>query len=228
MPLCRAFFITGTDTEVGKTYATCALLHCARQQGLQAVGMKPVAAGSNAAGENEDVCAIRAASSFALPEHVLNPFRLALPIAPHIAAREAGVEICFAPILSAAKKARQKADLLLIEGAGGFRIPLGAEGDSADLVVALDIPVILVVGLRLGCINHALLSAEAIAARKLPLAGWIANAITPDMLHGDDNLATLTRLIPAPCLGRIPHAPPNGPADAARYLTLPLKNPVFI
>ncbi len=217
----RAFFVTGTDTEVGKTYSTCALLHRARQQGLCALGLKPVAAGTGADGKNEDVEAIRAANSLTLPEPILNPYLLAPPIAPHIAAREAGVEIRFAPIKSAVDEARQQADLVLVEGAGGFRIPLGPDGDSADLAAHLGLPVILVVGMRLGCINHALLTVEAILARGLPLAGWIANTIDPAMNRFDDNLATLSALIPASCLGIIPHDPGQSGAQAAQGLSLP-------
>ncbi|WP_303783389.1 dethiobiotin synthase [Azovibrio restrictus] len=221
-----ACFVTGTDTEVGKTYATCALLHRARQQGLPAVGLKPVAAGTGPDGRNEDVEAIRAANSLPLPERTLNRYLLAPPIAPHIAAREAGVEIRFAPIAADLAEARAQVGpggLVLVEGAGGFRIPLGPDGDSADLAAALGLPLILVVGMRLGCINHALLTAEAIAARGLPLAGWIANRIDPAMSRFEDNLATLIEWIPAPCLGVIPHAPPGGPAAAAANLQLPAR-----
>lgn len=222
--MSAAFFVTGTDTEVGKTYATCTLLHRARQLGHPAVGLKPVAAGTGADGRNEDVEAIRAANSIALPEPILNTYLLAPPIAPHIAAREAGVEIRFAPIAAALAEARKQTGpngWVLLEGAGGFRIPLGPDGDSADLATALELPMLLVVGMRLGCINHALLTVEAILARGLPLAGWIANRIDPAMNRFDNNLATLTGMIPAPCLGVIPHALPGGPAAAASGLTLP-------
>lgn len=219
--LSGAFFITGTDTEVGKTFATCALVARARQSGLAAVGIKPVAAGVEADGQNADVAALRAVNAVALPETTLNPYRLAPPIAPHLAAREAGLEIRFAPILAALADARRCAPLVFVEGAGGFRIPLGADGDSADLAVALGLPVILVVGLRLGCINHALLSAEAILARGLKLYGWIANAVDPAMARADDNFASLATLLPAPCLGRIPHLATGSARDAARHLCWP-------
>jgi dethiobiotin synthetase len=217
----QAFFITGTDTEVGKTYATCALLHGFRQQGFSAVGLKPVAAGTDATGHNEDVEALNAASSVTLPERILNPYLFLPPIAPHIAAQEAGVEIRFAPIRAALDEATRQADRVLVEGVGGFRIPLGPEGDSADLAAALRLPIVLVVGMRLGCINHALLTAEALLARQLPLAGWIANTLSPALPRFEDNLATLTRHLPAPCLGIIPHALPGGPAEATRALKLP-------
>ncbi|MDR1889938.1 MAG: dethiobiotin synthase [Zoogloeaceae bacterium] len=218
--MTSAFFITGTDTEVGKTYATSALLHRARQSGFTALGLKAVAAGVGADGKNEDVEALRAASSpdLELPERIRNPYLFAPPIAPHIAAQEAGVRMEFAVIQSAVRRAAQQADVVLLEGAGGFRIPLGPEGDSADLAQLLGLPVILVVGMRLGCLNHALLTVEAILARRLPLAGWIANSILPDMPSYADNLATLKKLMPAPLLGVIPHALPGGPEAAARGL----------
>lgn len=220
-----AFFVTGTDTEIGKTHSTCALLERARQLGRTAVALKPVAAGTGPDGLNEDVEALRHANALELQEHILNPYKLAPPIAPHIAARDAGVEIRFGPIQAALRAAQQQVSqldargLVLVEGAGGFRIPLGPDGDSADLAVALDIPVILVVGLRLGCINHALLSAEAISARGLTLAGWIANCIDPAMQRPDDNLATLQAQLPAPCLGLLPYG--LSPAAAAERLQLP-------
>ncbi len=217
----QAWFVTGTDTEVGKTFAACALLHAARGAGLSAVGMKPVAAGVDAQGHNEDVEQLRAAGSLALPAEAINPYCFASPIAPHIAAAEETRPIAFAPIRTALRRLAAAADVVVVEGVGGFRVPLGADGDSADLAVALGLPVILVVGLRLGCLNHALLTAEAITARGLTLAGWIANRIDPAMARPEENLATLRRLLPAPLLGILPYAPPGGAAGAAAALTLP-------
>ncbi|HXE37023.1 MAG TPA: dethiobiotin synthase [Azonexus sp.] len=217
----QAYFLTGTDTEVGKTFITCALLHRAARDGLRAAGLKPVAAGTDAAGRNEDVEAIRAASNLKLPDATINPYCFEAAVAPHIAAAEAGVAIEFGPIRAACASARQAADLLIVEGVGGFRVPLGSDGDSADLAVALGLPVILVVGLRLGCINHALLTAEAIAARGLGIAGWVANHIDPAMARFAENLATLSELLPAPLLGVVPHAPSGGAAGAAEFLRLP-------
>lgn len=220
-PLPRAWFIAGTDTEVGKTFSTCALLHKGRQQGLRVAGLKPVAAGTSALGQNEDVEAIRLASNVTLPERILNPYLLKDPIAPHIAARKEGVEIHFPPILSSVEQAKAQVDMLLVEGVGGFRVPLGADGDSADLAQALGLPIILVVGMRLGCINHALLTVEAIAQRQIPLAGWIANCITPGMNAFNENIETLSELISAPLLGVIPHSPSGNPAEASHTLQLP-------
>ncbi|PKO89710.1 MAG: dethiobiotin synthase [Betaproteobacteria bacterium HGW-Betaproteobacteria-12] len=217
----QAYFLTGTDTGIGKTFVTCALLHRARQLGLSAVGLKPVAAGTDAAGRNDDVEAIRAASSLQLPPAIVNPYCFAAAIAPHLAAAEEGRSIAFAPIAAACLQARDAADIVIVEGVGGFRVPLGPTGDSADLTVALGLPVIFVVGMRLGCLNHALLTVEAIAARDLKLAGWVANRIDPEMARFESNLQTLQELLPAPLLGVVPHAPAGGPAGAASALNLP-------
>ncbi|HLO61858.1 MAG TPA: dethiobiotin synthase [Azonexus sp.] len=217
-----AYFLTGTDTEIGKTFVTCALLHRARRDGLRAAGLKPIAAGTDAAGLNEDVENIRAASSVALPRALINPYCFAPPVAPHIAAAEAGISIDFATIKTACTAARQQADWVVVEGVGGFCVPLGAQQGSDDLAVELDLPVIMVVGMRLGCISHALLTAEAIAERGLHLAGWVANRIDPAMARFDENLATLQARLPAPLLGVVPHAPAGGVAGAADHLRLPV------
>ncbi|MCB4361460.1 dethiobiotin synthase [Quatrionicoccus australiensis] len=217
----KAYFLTGTDTEIGKTFITCALLHRAAQDGQKAAGLKPVAAGTDAAGQNEDVEQILAASNLALPRDIVNPYCFAAAIAPHIAAAEAGRNIDFAVIKASCAEAMAAADFLVVEGAGGFRIPLGVDRDSADLAVDLGLPVILVVGMRLGCISHALLTAEAIVGRGLRLAGWVANRIDPAMSRFAENLATLQELLPAPLLGVVPHAPEGGAAGAASFLNLP-------
>jgi dethiobiotin synthetase len=217
----QAYFLTGTDTEIGKTFVTCALLHRARLSGLAAAGLKPVAAGTDAAGRNEDVEAIRAASSVELPREIVNPWCFAAAIAPHLAAAEAGRVITFAPVTAACRQAREAADLVVVEGVGGFRVPLGPEGDSADLAVALGLPVLLVVGMRLGCINHALLTAEALAARGLVLAGWIATQIDPAMARLAANLQTLRDTLPAPLLGVVPHTPSGDSRAVAAVLNLP-------
>ena len=214
-----ACFLTGTDTEVGKTHIACALLHRARSAGHVAVGLKPVAAGTDATGANDDVVRIRAASSRQLPDAVVNPYCFAPAIAPHIAAADAGVVIDFARIAATVDTARTAADFVVVEGAGGFCVPFGIDRNAADLARQLALPVVLVVGMRLGCINHALLSAEAIAARGLQLAGWVANRLAPGMQRFAENLATLEQLLPAPCLGVVPWG--TSPADAAACLDLP-------
>jgi dethiobiotin synthetase len=224
MKQSHAWFVCGTDTGVGKTYATCFLLHTARNLGLSAIGMKPVAAGAeliNGEWLNEDVAWLRAASSFDPGLALQNPYCFREAIAPHLAAAHEHVRIEAAPIIEACERLRTRAEVVLIEGVGGFMVPLGEEFDSADLAVHLGAPVILVVGMRLGCISHSLLTCEAIKTRGLPLAGWIANRIDPDMLCYDENLATLRRLIPAPLLGELPFQPTPDPHSLAATLTLP-------
>ena len=216
-----AYFLTGTDTEIGKTFITCALLYRAGLDGLKAAGLKPVAAGTDAAGLNDDVEAIRAASNVELPRQIINPYCFAPAVAPHIAAAEEGREIDFSLIKQASETASEQADFVIIEGVGGFRVPLGVDRDSADLAVFLGLPVILVVGLRLGCISHALLTVEAIKSRGLQLAGWVANSIDPHMQRQAENLATLVELIDAPLLGCVPYLPTGKPLEAAGKLKLP-------
>ncbi|MBS1189329.1 MAG: bioD [Rhodocyclaceae bacterium] len=217
----HAWFIAGTDTEIGKTFVACTLLHAARARGWSAVGMKPVAAGTAPDGTNEDVEQLRAASSLDLPLRLINPYLFQAPIAPHIAAAEEGIDIDFARIGKAYGELAAQADVVVVEGVGGFRVPLGEDRDSADLAVALGLPVILVVGMRLGCISHALLTAEAIAARGLTLAGWVANRVDPAMTRFEENLAALRRRLPAPLLGVVPHGPAGGAAGAAACLVVP-------
>lgn len=214
-----AWFVTGTDTEVGKTFVTCALLDILRRQGVKAVAMKPVAAGTDAAGRNDDVELLLAASAFAAPRELVNPYLFAPAIAPHIAAAEAGCAIDIGHIVGAFAALRELADAVLVEGVGGFCVPLGATDDTADLAERLELPVILVVGMRLGCINHALLTVQAIAARRLTLCGWIANRIDSRMPRFDANLAALKERIGAPLLGVVPSG--STPQDAARLIRIP-------
>lgn len=217
----QAYFVTGTDTEVGKTLVTCALLHAARQQGLRAVGMKPVAAGTDNMGHNEDVERLTAASSFVGKPELVNPYCFAPPIAPHIAAAESGRAIDLDVIQHAFDQLSAGADLTLVEGAGGFLVPLGEKIDTADLAIRLNLPVILVVGLRLGCINHARLTAAAILHSGLTLAGWVANSIDPAMTRREENIAALVNRLPAPLLGVLPHQAAHDPAAVAHLLQLP-------
>ena len=217
-PKRPAWFITGTDTEVGKTFATCALLHRLRADHVPAVGMKPVAAGTDSAGKNDDVEALIAASGVEAPRELINPYLFRPAIAPHIAAAIESREIDPEHIVSSFKTLQELADTVLVEGAGGFYVPLGAQYDTADLAARLGIPVILVVGMRLGCINHALLTARAIAADGLRLAGWVGSAVDPDMAAREDNLAILAARLPAPCCGVLPFLPDADPHAAALHL----------
>lgn len=206
--MTRGYFITGTDTEVGKTRVSVALLHKLQEQGLRVAGMKPVAAGCEETTEglrNEDAQALQGASSIALAYETLNPYAFAPPIAPHLAAEDAGVTIEIERILAAYHAIAAQVDSVIVEGAGGWCVPLNDDQDMSDLAVALDLPVVLVVDIRLGCINHALLSAQAIAARGLPLAGWIANHAHGDYERSANNIASLEARIAAPLLGVIPY-----------------------
>ena len=202
----RAFFIAGTDTGVGKTHVTCALLSATRRLGLTAVGMKPIAAGIEADGRNEDVVRLQAASSIQAPVTLINPYLYDPPIAPHLAAQESGRPIEIAWIERALVQLQTLAEVVWVEGVGGFLVPLDDDHDTADLAVALALPVVLVVGMRLGCLNHALLTAEAIDRRGLTLAGWVANPIDPAMARFEANLATLQRRLQAPLLGVTPYS----------------------
>ena len=199
-----AWFIAGTDTEVGKTHAACALIAALRAQGRRVAAMKPIAAGTDGDGHNDDVERLRAVANVDVPRQLMTPYLFAPAIAPHLAAQEAGVSIEIAPIVAAFRQLTLLADDVVVEGVGGFRVPLNEHEDSADLAVALGLPVILVVGLRLGCLSHALLTAEAIEARGLTLAGWIGNHIDPAMARQSANLAALTARLAAPCLGTLP------------------------
>lgn len=200
----RGIFITGTDTDAGKTYAACLLVDALKAQGLRVAVMKPVAAGLGADGMNEDVRLLMAASNVQAPQEWVNPYRFAPAIAPHLAARQAGVSMQLAVIEQAYAQLVALADMVVVEGAGGFLVPFNETGGMDAIPQHLNLPVVMVVGLRLGCLNHALLTAEAIQARGLFLAGWIANYIDPGMVLADENLATLHAVLPAPCLGEIP------------------------
>jgi dethiobiotin synthetase len=213
--------VTGTDTGVGKTLVACALLKALAMRGLRAVGMKPVAAGARPAVNgltNDDVEDLIAAGNVIAPREYVNPYCFQPAIAPHIAAAKAGVEIEPDRIRRGFDALRALADVVIVEGAGGFRVPLGRTADTAQLAALLALPVVLVVGMRLGCLNHALLTAEAVAARGLKLAGWIANHIDPQMDAADDNVRALEALVAAPLLARIAFAATPEPAAVAGRL----------
>lgn len=213
-------YVTGTDTGIGKTLASASLLHALRGRGLRAAGMKPVASGCTETAEgwrNDDALALQAASDPAPRYGDVNPFALPLPLAPEFAARAAGIELSLAPILAAHARVAASADAVVVEGVGGWMAPLSATLDQLDVVRALRLPVVLVVGLRLGCLNHALLSARALAADGVRFAGWIASEVDPGMDRRDENFAVLSQRLPAPCLGRLPyHAAPDPAAMAQR------------
>ncbi|GAC1354426.1 MAG: dethiobiotin synthase [Variovorax sp.] len=220
-------FVTGTDTEIGKTRISAALLHGLAQAGWRSAGLKPVAAGIDVIdGQrvNADVRALRDAGSVRLADAEVGPLQFEAACAPHIAAALEGRTIDRAAILNAARALAARADALVVEGVGGFCVPLGADWDTSDLAVDLGLPVVLVVGLRLGCINHALLTAEAIRARGLRLAGWVGNRVVRDMPWAEDNVAALRhelgRRHGAPCLGVVPWLAEPTPAAVAAHLDL--------
>jgi len=203
----RGYFVTGTDTGVGKTLVTAALLRVFRGAGMRVAGMKPIAAGAVAGPEgpaNEDALLLQAESSVRHPYALVNPCLFEPAIAPHIAASEAGRPIDTASIAQAHERLAASAEIVFAEGAGGFLVPLDERRSCAELPALLGMHVILVVGLRLGCLNHAFLTVEALAARGLTLAGWIGNAIDPGFARREANLAALAARVPAPCLGLVP------------------------
>lgn len=218
-----AVFIAGTDTGIGKTHAACTLLHALRRAGHRACGMKPVASGCAETADglrNDDALALQAASSATLPYASINPVALRDPLSPHLAAAHDGVEISLAPLRAAFDHLRADHRCVVVEGVGGWLVPLAPGLFAADIAKQWRLPVILVVGLRLGCLNHALLSARTIIDDGCQLLGWIGNSIDPAMDALEENLATLERLLPSPCLGVLPHGVP--PESAAGHLTAAL------
>ena len=205
----HGFFVTGTDTGVGKTLVACALLAAFGERGMKAVGMKPVACGveSGPGGlVNDDVERLIGASNVAAPREHVNPYCFAPPIAPHIAAQQAGVTILLDRIEQSFRTLAAQAEVVVVEGVGGFHVPLGPGTDSTQLAARLALPVVMVVGMRLGCLNHALLTERAVAGSGLKLAGWIANHIDPQMPAADDNVRALEERIGAPRIARISFA----------------------
>ena len=220
----RGWFVTGTDTGIGKSLASATLLHALRARGLRAVGMKPLASGCERTPEgwrNEDALALQAASAPRPAYEDVNPFALPNPLAPELAAADAGIRVTLAPIEAAFARLCSQADAVVVEGVGGWAAPLATDLDQADLVRALGLPVVMVVGLRLGCLNHARLTARAIEADGLQLAGWIANDIDPAMARADDNFTLLKQRLPVACWGRLPFHEMPDPARLKSLLEPP-------
>ena len=216
-------FVAGTDTEIGKTLVSGALLHALGAAGVRAAGMKPVAAGAeqrNGVWHNEDVDFLYEAAPLKLPRELTTPYLFRTPAAPHIAAALEYQPIEPRNIIAAYEQVRAQAEAVVVEGVGGWRVPLTNSYDTSDLARQLGLPVVLVVGLRLGCINHALLTAEAIAARGLKLAGWVANTVDPDMGHMAGNIEAIAARLSAPLLGHVPRLEHASAAVAAAYLDL--------
>lgn len=213
----KRFFVTGTDTDAGKTFVSVLLLEALKAKGVSTLALKPVAAGCEEVDGllcNDDALKLQAAMTVELPYQQVNPVALKSAIAPHIAADEEGRRLSVDRLAGLIRGALMtSADVTLIEGAGGWLVPLNERETLANLVKELGLPVILVVGVRLGCLNHALLTAQAIAAAGLPLAGWVANCIDPQALRVEENIQTLQSMLPAPCLGVVPYAPEAAIAD---------------
>lgn len=223
--MSQKYFIAGTDTGVGKTWVSCALLKAAIAAGKQAVGLKPIAAGADirldGSLENEDAVALKRISNIDIPVRALNPICVPEPLSPHIAADRANVKLSVASTIKQMSAGLNlDADLCLIEGAGGWRVPINNRETMADLARCLNIPVILVVGMRLGCLNHAMLSVEAIERDGLKLHGWIANVIDPDMSALNENVATLNRHLTAPLLARLPHSQNFDVVEASKNIDI--------
>jgi len=217
----KGYFVTGTDTGVGKTVIACALIHAMVVAGFKAVGMKPVAAGAEAGADGlvqDDVERLTRASNVVAPRELVNPYCFRMPIAPHIAAAQESVVIDLARIERNFRALAGLADAVVVEGVGGFRVPLGPGTDTAQLAGRLGLPLILVVGMRLGCLNHALLTADAIAYQGLRLAGWIANHVDPDMTAADENVEALAARLPARLIARVRFMPEPDCAAIGRSL----------
>jgi dethiobiotin synthetase len=219
------YFITGTDTEIGKTFVTAALLRAFGEQGFSTLGLKPIAAGAEMiAGvlHNEDVDTLVAASNVKAPQDIVVPYLMQMPAAPHIVARLEDVKMDVKHIAGCYQQAQALAGVVLVEGVGGYCVPLDDDLTTVDLAQALSLPVILVVGMRLGCINHALLTAQAIAVSGLRLAGWVANTVDAEMRFFDENVQALKQRLPAPCLGVIPRLADEQMHQAKQYVDLNL------
>ncbi|MCG7993519.1 MAG: dethiobiotin synthase [Candidatus Thiodiazotropha lotti] len=215
-------FITGTDTGCGKTEVTLGLMHRLQQQGKQVVGMKPIASGAADSDQglcNEDALRIQAQASLELPYQLVNPFVFQPAIAPHLAALQAGKSIDIAEIVDGYQSLSEEAEHVLVEGVGGWHVPLGEQDTLADLARALELPVVMVVGMRLGCLNHALMTTECMLNAGVSFAGWVANQVEPEMSAREENLATLRTWLPAPCLGEIPYLEETNPEVVAGYLS---------
>lgn len=221
--MSHGYYVTGTDTAVGKTLVSVALLHALRESGRAAVGMKPVASGCAATDcgwRNEDALALQAASLPPPPYAMVNPFALPAATAPQIAAAAAGMEVTLPPIISAYRALQERAETVVVEGVGGWLAPLADELEQAQLVAELQLPVILVVGMKLGCLSHARLTERAIRADGLHVAGWIGNALEADMQFSDEYAGLLRRALQAPCVGFLPYGPSRPPASFAAHLRL--------
>lgn len=221
--MAKGLFITGTDTDIGKTVISAALCHGFAARGERVAALKPIAAGCEQTADglrNADALSLMAAASIALPYATVNPYAFKPAIAPHLAAAAAGIEIDPDRIKLDIDRVADNADRVIVEGAGGWQVPMDEFLSFADLAELIGYPVILVVGMRLGCLNHALLSADAIYSRNVPIGGWIANCIDPDMSHLQENIETLKGQIAFPYLGTVPWMEHPQPAQVVKHIHL--------
>ena len=224
--MTQQFFITGTNTEIGKTWMTATLLTGLKEAGYSTLGLKPIASGCESTKDglrNEDALCLQTHSTVSLPYQLINPFSFEAPAAPHLLAQKENVDLSVEQLLQRCNTAlSESVDYLLVEGVGGWQVPLNNHEMLGDFAMALGFPVILVVGMTLGCLNHALLTVESIRQTQLPIAGWIANRVDKDMLFFDENLQTLKDRIHAPCLGVVPYQESFDPSAMAKNLNLTL------
>ena len=219
--MSNSWFVTGTDTDVGKTAICCALLALANEKGLRSAAIKPVAAGCDKNGQNSDALQLQLSMSESLPYEQVNPVALQAAIAPHIAAQQEGLSLDASGLASLCLGVMEgSSEFILIEGAGGWRVPINHRETLADVAKQLQCDVIMVVGMQLGCINHALLTAEAIKRDGLNLSAWVANQPRERMVCHDENLQTLQRHLTAPLLGDVPYIAQLEPGKIARYLSI--------
>ncbi len=216
-----ALFITGTDTDSGKTLVTLGLMYALQEKGLRVNGMKPVAAGTveiDGVSVNEDAQRIRQQASKLLAYDVVNPFLFDHPVAPHIAAKHELRDISIDQLRIALARIEKQSDLVVVEGAGGWLVPLNETQDVADIAVNMNLPVILVVGLKLGCINHARLTMQSIQAKGCRVIGWVGTQIEPKMMNVDENVKTLKQYLPVPCMGVVPSLENSDAEAVAEYI----------
>ena len=225
MPVRLDCIVTGTDTGIGKTWVSAGLMRGISAIGLRVAGMKPIASGCRRTRDglrNEDAEILQSLASVPSPYELVNPVSLLDAVAPHIAAARAGLQIDLAVIRAAYQQLRAQTDAVVVEGIGGWRVPISGSSTTADLVRELELPVVLVVGLRLGCINHALLSAEVMAADGIPLAGWVANSLSAGYAEGTETINYLSEHIAAPLIGTIPFLEEFLPDQVAATLAVDL------
>lgn len=221
--MARGFFITGTDTDVGKTTCALGLMAAFKNAGLKVAAMKPVSAGCKQTPQglrNDDALRLLQEANVDIPYEIVNPYAFELPIAPHIAAEKEGIEMNIDTLVQAYQKIATEVDVVIVEGAGGWLVPFNEKQTMADLAIRLGLPVINVVDIRLGCLNHALLTTQSVKKSSLPLVGWIANHLSKDTYRDAENITALKKRISATCLGNVPYLQNDDPTLVSEYLNI--------